>query len=117
MYKWPAELQPSEFSGLAVEAITFTLNTITLSFGKDYFLTIESSIRLIARGPEEEISIPPANTGLPCLLGKQVESSSLDSDGASLLLTFGDGCRLRLEGSDTEYECFHISAKGTEFTI
>ncbi len=117
MYKWPKELQPSELCGLVVEAITFTLNTITIIFGKDYFLTVESSVSLKALEVEEEILIPPVNTNLTCLLGKTVQASSLDFDGASLLLKFDDGCQLRLEGSDNEYECFHINAKGKEFTI
>lgn len=117
MYKWPKELPPSEFSGLVVEAITFTTNTITISLGEDYFLTVESSICLKAAGVVEEIPIPAPTTSLTCLLGKSVCDSSLDNDRASLLLQFDDGYQLRLEGNDTEYECYHINAKGKEFTV
>jgi len=117
MYKWPNELQPAELCGLVVEAITFTLNTINIIFGKDCFLTVESSVRLTTRGAVEEISIPPLSTSLTCLLGKTVQNSSLDYDGGSLLLKFDDGCQLRLEGNDNQYECFHINAKGKQFTI
>ena len=117
MYKWPRELNPSEFCGLVVEAITFTVNTITIIFGKDYFLTVESGIRLTAKGAEEEISLPPENTGLTCLLGKEVRNSAVDGDGASLLLEFDGGSHLRVDGNDDNYECFHINAKGKEFTI
>jgi len=117
MYKWPKELQPSEFRGLAVEAITFTINTITMIFGDDYFLTVESRLQLKTIDRVEEIPIPASNTSLVALLGKSVQESDLDADGASLLLSFGDGYQLRLEGGDKEYECFHINAKGKEFTV
>lgn len=100
-----------------MESIGFSLNTITIIFTKDYLLTVESKIRLTTRGIEEEISIPSVTTGLTYLLGKTVQSSTLDIDEASLLLKFDDGSQLRLEGGDSQYECFHIYAKGKELTI
>ncbi|MFH1023789.1 MAG: DUF6188 family protein [Planctomycetota bacterium] len=117
MYKWPVGLSPNEFCGLVVEAITFSINTITINFGQDYGVTVESSIRMKIKDAEEEVSIPPTSTRLMSLVGKTVQVSTVDADGASLLLQFGEGCQVRLEGGDKEYECFHINAKGKEFVI
>lgn len=118
MYQWPKELKPVEFRGLIVEAITFTVNTISISFGKDYRLTVESSIRLKIMDKEEHIPIPPSsNTNLFLVLGRSVQDSSLDVDLASLILKFNEGIEMRLEGGDKEYECFHVKVKGNEFVV
>ena len=117
MYKWPSELKPLEFRGLVLEGVTFTTNTVSLLFDKGFHVTVESRLSLTVGGVEEDVPIPPTKTHLTCLLGKTVQASGIDVDGASLLLTFNDGCQLRLEGNDDQYECFHIRAKGREFTV
>lgn len=117
MYKWPNEINPSSLSGSIVELISFSLNTITLVLSDAFVITIESRLVLVLSGIEDEIGIPAGNTKLLHLLGKKIEVSTLAVDQSSLLLEFEDDCQLRIEGNDTEYECFHINANGKEFTV
>lgn len=117
MYKWPSEISPSSLSGLIVELISFSLNTITIALGESFTVTIESRLVLVVCGIEDEIEVPAGNTRLLHLLGKKIKMSALDDDGSSLLLGFEDGSQLRIEGNDVKYECFHVNANGKEFTV
>lgn len=117
MYKWPSEINPSSLSGLIVELISFSQNTITLVLSGAFIITVESRLILALRGIEDEIEIPAGNTKLLHLLGKKIEVSTLAIDGSSLLFEFEDGYQLTIDGNDTEYECFHINANGKEFTV
>lgn len=117
MYKWPSDLSPAEFNGLAVDAVTFTVNTIVVRLDRDCFFTVESGARLKMQGEEEKIMVPPEKSSLMRLLGRLITSSGIDSDGASLILDLDDGFQLRLNGDDSEYECFHVNLRGREFTV
>ena len=117
MYKWPEQISPTAFGGLTIESIQFTVNTITIGFDRDVAVTVESSIQLNDEQKTEEVSIPPSNTGLLCLLGKKVTEAVVDDDAASLLLRFEKNLSIRIEGGDAQYECFHISTNGKEFIV
>lgn len=117
MYKWPADIPLSLFQGKVIEAITFTPNAISMAFDDGLVLAVESRLCLRTDQEEETILIPASKTGLPSLVGKAVQKCALDADGASLLLGFADGTRLRLEGGDEMYECYHVHINGTTVTI
>ena len=116
MYKWPRELVPSVFQGLSVESICFSLNTININFNGEYSITLESKAQLIVGQIQMTVEVPPTNADILRVLGKTVIASTVDQDGASLILEFDD-VQLRLDGDNDVYECFHLRLSGREFII
>lgn len=116
MYKWPQELAPSVFQGLLVESMCFSLNTITINFEREHSITLESAAQLRTGQFQVTVDVPPTNANILHLLGKTVSRSTVDQDGASLILDFDDA-QLRLDGGDDALECFHMSVAGMTFVI
>lgn len=117
MYKWPTELNPKVFCGFELEQISFSANTLGLGFSGNCLVSVESSITLIVNGCSEHLCIPTTSIRILSLIGLAVTSSALDADGASLILEFENGWKIKLEGSDEVYECFSIRIDKSTYII
>jgi hypothetical protein len=116
VYKWPIDLPPTEFEGLTVESICVSVNTLTINFDNEHSITLESRCQLTVGEMQENIDVPLNNVNFLHILGKLVTTSSVDKDGASLILEF-DGISLKIDGNNKDYECFHISIQGNDFVV
>lgn len=116
MYNWPKEATPKIFQVFEVESICLTVNTITINFDEEHFITLESEANMTIEHRQVVVEVPPRSGDILHMLGQTVTSSVLDQDDASLILELGI-TRMRFDGDDDTYEYFHVRAGDISFVI
>lgn len=108
MYGLPTEFDASRFARLTLEQVSFTVNTIHLSFSENVSITIESSYEFLDwNGDARRQTVPVNDSRLMQLLGKSVESARASNDG-TLILCFGNGQTLTCYDDTPMYEAYII---------
>lgn len=123
MYEIPDDFDPNTFVGCELELVSFSVNTVYLSFDRTggLSITIEGETSheyvddhgvLLVR-PE---TVPAAETRLVQLLGKTVVAATVESH-VDLRLQFDDHQVLRCLGASKQYEMYHIAAGQRQIVV
>ena len=107
MYGLPVDFDASAFVGHAMVQVTFTQNTVGLSFDGDIEITLLSSFRLRNASGEESQTVPVGSSTIMLLLGVTVRSAEARKDG-TLTLVFDDESTLVLPDDSKQYESYHL---------
>jgi hypothetical protein len=113
MYGLPKDFDGSFFIGREVGHVSFTANTVFVSFDNaEVSITILSSFehRTSAQGGGPEIveTVPVAESKLMQLIGHSVEAVEATTEG-TLTLRFEHGHILRCFDDTTNYECYWVT--------
>ena len=115
----PEDFDASGFVGQAVEQVSFSANTIYLSFEEDYTITVESSYEHeVVRGSSEPVrsTVPVVESRLMKLIGQSVTVATVERPG-TLVLEFEDGQIFRCFDDSPMYESYHINCDGREIIV
>jgi Family of unknown function (DUF6188) len=116
MYGLPEGFDGSMFIGRTAELVSFSANTIHISFDGDVSITLQSSFehRLGTEKPDEACvqRVPVEESRLMQLAGRTVEAVEANTDG-TLALRFTGGHVLRCFDDSPNYESYRI-AHGTD---
>jgi hypothetical protein len=118
MHGLPANFNGNVFVGKELELISFSVNTLYFSFGKNLSITVESECvySIPPEHTEYVETVPVSSSGLMQLLGKVVGVVTAESDG-TLTLTFEDGSNLRCIEDSRQYESYHIRLGDIEIHV
>lgn len=110
MYKIPLTFDISNLIGKQIQQVCFSINTVTLSFGVDEFINIETEFSIDKHGNSSSSGeLYPVSTdyGLLELMEKSILRVEINESRDGLALTFDDNIILRLN-SKANYESFSI---------
>lgn len=109
MYGLPADFDYSIFAGITVVQIAFMEYSVRIEFDSDLSILMESSYshQLHAGDEERVVLIPPNNSTLMQLVGKEVVSAGAQ-DSHTLVLRFKGHHILKCFDDNKMYECFKI---------
>jgi hypothetical protein len=118
MYGLPVDFDASIFHGRECCQISFTENTVYITFDEDLAITLESSFAFcLSAGTEAVVQAPPVeSSSLMALLGKRVRHASATLQG-TLTLDFEGGATLVCLDDSKEYESYHIWSSGKEIIV
>ena len=118
MYGLPVDFDASIFVGRELAQVTFTENTVHLTFDGDLAITVESSFILKLGAQAEAIKQAPPlkSSNLMTLVGSKIRLAEATRDG-TLTLHFERGETLAFLDDSKEYESYHIHATGKVFTV
>jgi len=117
MYGLPTAFDASRFVRLTLEQVSFTINTVHLSFSDDVSITLESSFEHLAKdGKPRRLAVPVTESQLMQLLGESVESAHASTDG-TLSLRFGDGQALTCYDDAPMYEAYRLRFGDEEIVV
>jgi hypothetical protein len=118
MYGLSKYIDVSVFAEKELTLISFTINTIDLSFEDDLSITIEGSFIYCPGQPASAIklTIPVSDSNLMCLIGKKVCFAERLNDGG-IALHFDNDDVLSILDDSREYESFNIHIGGNEIII
>ena len=119
MYKIPTNYNIEKLRGAIVETISFSPNTIVISFGNNGLIAIEGffSFSLDSKKNEYTELYPiKSDFRLLNLLGLAVTNLIINKNRNSLVITFDKNCELELNSNEM-YESFKIKVKGNEQII
>ena len=118
MYGLPRDFDFSIFVGRSVELVSFTVNTVNLSFDEDLSITIGSSYeyQVDTRSPGEKRAIPVQESTLMQLLGKTIEAAEACGRG-TLVLHFEGGQIFKCFDDEPQYEAYTITNRGRETIV
>ena len=112
MYGLPKDFDGSMFIGRTVELVSFSANTIHISFDDHLSITITSSFehRLGTEEPTQDCvqRVPVEESRLMQLAERSVESVEANTDG-TLTLHFNGGHLFRCFDDLPNYECYTIT--------
>jgi hypothetical protein len=112
VYGSPKDFDGSMFFGRTVGLVSFSVNTIHITFDGDISITLQSSFehRLGAEGTEQDDvqQVPVKESRLMQLAGRTVERVEANVDG-TLTLHFNGGHVLRCFDDSLQYECYRIT--------
>lgn len=108
MYNLPADFSGFFFIGTEVRQICFSQYHIDIHFSANLWLQVFSGFEHYSREKvlQHVRSWPLLESSLVMLVGVQVTAAVVD--GNDLMLTFADGQKLVVIGSDNMYECYII---------
>ena len=112
----PKTFDTSLFVGRTVDAVSFTVNTVSINFDGGLILTIEGPFEHTAAfgAIGNQLNEPPiSESRLMQLAGHQVTEATVVDDGG-ICLSFEGRQYLRCIRGSEPYECFHISQGGLE---
>ena len=119
MYGLPSGFDASRFVGRSLEQISFSANTIHLSFDEAVCITIESSFAHSTRehvSHAERMSVPVSESRLMQLLGESIEFAEGAADG-TLILRFTNGQALACFDDTPMYEAYRIRFGDEEIVV
>lgn len=118
MYGLPPDFDATLFIGSELQQISFTVNTVYLTFDKDISITLESSFSFQSdRNSETERHVPPVRiSAVMSLVGRQICSASATRDG-TLVLEFTGGGVLTCIDDSKEYESYRICLYDKEIIV
>ena len=119
MYGLPPGFDTSRLLGCALEQVSFSENTVHLSFTNDVSITIESCFahsRHGGLGDVERTRVPVRESQLMQLLGESVESAHASADG-TLRLRFTNGHVLACFDDSPQYEAYRIKLGEEEIIV
>ena len=114
MYGLPSGFDASRFVGCMLEQVSFSVNTIHLSFSKNASITTESCFAHSLPGEacdSGRAHVPVCDSRLMQLLGESIECAEASSDG-TLSLRFANGHRLVFYDDTPQYEAYRIRLGG-----
>lgn len=118
MHGFPSELDPAVFCGRELQLVSFTSNTVHLSFDGDASITVESTFLYQLDGASAMVQqIPPiAASALMALVGRKVSAATSSIDG-NLRLQFEGGGLFTCLDDSKDYESYHVRVDGKEFHV
>ena len=119
MYGLPPDFDPTIIVGRRLQQVSFTANTVHLSFDEDLSITLESTFehRFGSDSVQLEMgSIPVAESRLMQLIDKSIKSAQIEDSG-TLLLDFGDRHTLRCVDDSLQYESYRIKYGDREIVV
>lgn len=119
MYGLPIGLDVSCMVGCTLEQVSFSVNTVHLSFSKDVSITIEACFMHSIPGDaggSKPTQVPLHESRLMQLAGESIESAQASADG-TLSLTFTNGHRLVIYDDTPQYEAYRIRLGGEEIIV
>jgi hypothetical protein len=119
LYGLPADFDASAFVGSSLEQISFSANTVDMSFASDMAITAETTFVYSICGPPHELenlSPPVRESRVMRLIGETVRSAQGWTDG-TLVLTFVNGDVLSFYDDTKLYESYRIRVGNHEFVI
>jgi hypothetical protein len=121
MYGLPDNFDPNVFVGRTLERLSFTTNTLRLSFDGDISIIVESEVRhegRDGRGAEwvDSNAVPVTESRMMHLLGIVIARAEVAGRG-TLVLEFTNGHTLRCVEDSDEYECYQLRIGATEIIV
>ena len=119
MYGLPETFDASVFVGRTLQQVAFSANSVSLWFGEDLSVTIESSFSHAASSGSkqaEKQTVPVAKSSLMQLAGKAVRSAESDRHG-TLTLRFEGGHVLSVFDDLPQYESYRIQQGEDEIIV
>lgn len=102
--------------GMSLDYVSFTLNTVSMSFGDGFVLIVVlSSLSISKNGSDciEKWSIPVGSCSLMRLIGQVVSSIEFGKDG-NLIIGFLED-NVEIYSDSDPYESYSIKIKGKEY--
>jgi hypothetical protein len=118
MYGLPADFDPTLFLGRELEQVSFTANTVHLTFDGDASITILDTfeVRLVQGAAPVRQTPPVEQSNLMGLLGRRVVSAHRTATG-TMALAFEQGGELLCMDESTQYESYTIRIGGREIVV
>ena len=118
MYGLPADFDASHFIGSELQQVSFTVNTVHLTFDKDISITLESSFSFqLDKNSEIIKQVPPVQvSAVMSLVGRQICAASATRDGTLALEFTGGGVFTCIDDSK-EYESYRICLYDKEIIV
>jgi hypothetical protein len=113
----PADFDPKVFVGRELQQISFTVNTIHLTFDGEVAITLEGSF-LLRAGPAAETTkhtVPVTDSSLMSLVGKRILEAR--REGSTLALEYEGGGLLACLDDSREYESYHLRIGDEEIAV
>lgn len=119
MYGLASEFDASRLVGCTLENVSFSVNTVHLSFAKDVAITIEACFMHSIPGEvggSKPMRVPLRESRLMQLAGESIDSAQATLDG-TLSLTFSNGHRLELYDDTPQYEAYRLRLGQDEIVV
>lgn len=118
MHGFPSDLDPAVFCGRELQLVSFTSNTVHLSFDGDASITADSTVLYQVDDASALVQqVPPvAASALMALVGRRVCAATSNTDGSLRLQLEGGGIITCLDDSK-DYESYHVRVGGQEFHV
>ena len=119
MYGLPKDFDATRFVGCTLEQVSFSANTVHLSFEERVSITIESSFSHSSSensGCSELMRVPPSESRLMQLVGKRIEHAQGDEDG-TLTLRFSNDHILVCHDDLPMYEAYRMTFGDEEIIV
>lgn len=119
MYRFPTGFDTSRLFGCVLEQVSFSANTIHLSFGNDVSITIESCFAHSTGGDldrSDQEHLPIRESRLMQLVGESIESAQASPDG-TLSLKFSNGHALASYDDAPQYEAYRLNLGEEEIIV
>jgi hypothetical protein len=119
MYGLPEDFDGAFFVGRSLELVCFSENQVSLRFGGDISITIESSFSHQQDSSESSgqvVNVPVSESDLMQLLGQSVAEVSASRDG-TLVLTFTNGHVFKCFDDSRQFESYHIKRGAIEIHV
>lgn len=114
-----AAFDASRLVGRVLQLVSFSENTVHLSFSDDTSITIEGSYTHSMRGglEQDEAARPPLQQSrLMQLVGQPIEHAR-PSGGGALRLDFANGQTLTCQDDSSQYEAYRIKIGSEEIVV
>ena len=119
MYGLPEDFDGAFFVGRTLELVCFSENQVSLHFGGDISITIESSFSHQKDSSESSgqvVNVPASESDLMQLLDQSVTEVSASRDG-TLVLTFTNGHVFKCFDDSHQFESYHIKRGAIEIHV
>ena len=118
MYGLPPDFDASVFIGRELEQVSFSANTVHLTFDDDIAITLETSFLFQVDKTKTAVKQKPPvqSSSIMSLVGRRVCSARSTSEGTLTLQFTGDGTFTCVDDSE-EYESYHIWLCGKEVVV
>lgn len=110
MYGIPKGFDTTIFEERILDQVSYTANTISLSFDRDLSITLESSFEHLVNSEKADLdkgSVPVESSRLMQLAGASVVSARVEG-ATTLVIDFDNGQTFRCLDDSPHYESFHI---------
>jgi len=119
MYGLPVDFDASRLVGCTLEQVSFSENTVHLSFSNDASITIESCFAHSAHddlGDAERSRVPVRESRLMQLLGESIDSAHASAEG-TLSLRFTNGQVFACFDDTSQYEAYRLKLGEEEIIV
>lgn len=118
MYGLSAQFDVSVLAKKELTVLSFTTNTINMSFEDDVSITMMGSFvhNYDTSATANQQTIPVSSSSLMCLIGRMVQFAERGADG-SLVLHFDNSNILTILDDSREYESFSIRIGNKEIIV